>query len=393
MGGGVSSVCAVIGIRKHDSEGQIVMVRGESVVPYDRPPLSKGFLKNPEVTLDDISSKFDSFYEENGVALKMGVTAQAIDRGGKTVTCSDGSDLGYDKLLLATGLRPAVQESWKAIEGVHVLRTISDAEALRSVLPSAKSVLIIGCGYLGLELASAALALGKQVTVIAGGSHPWSAFATPRVGEHIANLGTSQGVQWVFDDPAVDIVAGPLVRTRKGETLRADLVICATGSVPNSEIARDALLACFDGIATDEYFQASDPSIFASGDVARFYDPIMKTHWRPEHHLHAKWSGETAGENMAGAAKPFDKVAYFWSDFLGTHMIQRGHMVSPGSVRVFSDPESGRFIEAHGNWNGKLQMVMAFHDDEPRLDSVSDLADEMIRAGTRLEDVAFRGWD
>lgn len=388
IGGGVSSVCAVMGIREHDSSGSIAIIRDEDTVPYDRPPLSKGFLRNDEMSLDDVSSKFDSFYPENKVDLITGVSATQLKPDVKQVQLSDGRTIGYDKLLLATGSRaimPPVTGS--DLPHVCLLRTLADAEAIRQKLKSASSVVFVGAGYIAIEGAGTALKMGKQVSIVAPDPYPWSGFAGETVGNFVESYYRNLGVSWYLGNTVTEITESGVVLD-DGTDVPADLVIMGTGVLPNVELGEFAgLTAGPEGIHANETLRTSDPSIFTCGDVAYLFDERLGHSWRGEHHLHAKWTGQVAGENMTGAEKAYARVPYFWSDFHEHHMILRGYCDVGDNIQVFGDADSGNVTELVFDSHGVLRMGLAISSDEPQLDPISDTLEAWISEGATLQSI------
>lgn len=389
IGGGVSSVTAAMAIRDRDSEGSIAIVREEDCVPYDRPPLSKGFLKNPEVTLDDISSKFDSFYPDNKIDLVLGNPVSAVDPRAKRVLLKDGSEIGYEKLLLATGAS-AVTPPVRGVDndGVFVLRTMADSAAIRDRWPSVKKVVVVGTGYLGIEVASAVMAIGKEVVLMSRDQYPWGSFASRALGEYMAGYLAGKGVKCEFGQDLVSIDADLTVHgTTRDE--KGDLVILACGVTPNADLAINAGLEANKtrGIVVNGLLQSSDPSIYACGDVAYLFDRGLGEAWRAEHHLHAKWTGTAAGANMAGADEVYDKIPYFWTDFFDQHMILRGYPGGSTDSRMIGDPSTGVVVDLYPFEDGRLRMAIALNPDEPKLDTLSDKLEEMIRAGRKVDSI------
>jgi len=389
LGGGVSSVTAAMAIRDRDANGSIAIIRDEDCVPYDRPPLSKGFLKNPEVTLDDISSKFDNFYPDNNIDLVLGQPAIGIDPHSKKVLMADHREIGYGKLLIATGAsarRPEVPGV--DLPGVHVLRSMADSAGIRAAWPSVNRVVIVGSGYMGLELASAARALDKEVVLVSRDAYPWSSFAGPEIGAFLAGYLAGKGVDCHFGEELRGIDEGFVVRLSNRD-VTGDLVILATGVTPNCRLAVEAGLDGDEsrGIVVNEFLQTSDPSIYACGDVAYLMDRGLGDSWRAEHHLHAKWTGTAAGANMAGADEAYDKVPYFWTDFFDQHMILRGYPCGSLSSRTFGSASSGVMVDLYAFDDGRLRMGIALNPDEPALDPLSDKLESMIREGRTVDSI------
>lgn len=376
VGGGVASVCAAQAIRERDAEGRILMVREEPHVPYDRPPLSKGVLKNLDMGLDDASSKYEVFYEENKIDRMLGVKATNLDRATKTLTLSNGETVTYEKLLLATGSH-AVRPDVPGAEHAHVLRTIDDAEALRTAIMAGSKVVIVGSGYIAIEVASACLHLGKEVHIISRDQWPWQSFVSESTGHFVAEALRARGVDIAFNTEIGRVEANG-VETDYGRLIRGDVVVLGTGVLPRVELAEAGGLAVDParGIIVNEQLATSDPDIFAAGDCA--YIEGHPDGLSGEHHLNAKWQGTCAGGNMAGDNAIYDKVPYFWCDFLDIHMILRGHPERSHSVRILGDRQGGEFTELYENVDGQLVMGIAFSRDEPSLDAISDKLAEGI---------------
>lgn len=363
-------MCAAQAIRDADPEGTILMIREEPHVPYDRPPLSKGVLKSRDVGIDDASSKYESFYVDNRIDRKLGVRATSIDRGAKTLQLDTGESVGYEKLLLATGSF-AVRPNVPGAEEAHVLRTLDNAEALREAIMAGSSVLIVGSGYIAVEVASACLHLGKFVQIVSRDQWHWQSFASESTGRFVADALRARGVEIVFNTELAS-VSKTSVETNYGRTFRADVVVLGTGVLPRVELAEQAGLACdpAHGILVDRELKTSDPDIYAAGDCAYFEG--HPDGFSGKHHLNAKWQGTCAGGNMAGGSEQYDKVPYFWCDFLDYHMILRGHPERSHPVRVLGDREAGEFTELYENADGQLVMGIAFSKDEPSLDPISE---------------------
>ncbi len=371
IGGGVASVCAAQAIREHDTDGRILIVREEAHVPYDRPPLSKGFLKKNDVNIDDISSKYEVFYTDNHIDRKLGCSVTALDPEKHTATCSDGTVVEFEKVLIATGSRAKVPDvPGVNLPGVFPLRSMDDAESIRQALGTATHVLIVGSGYMAFEIASACLTLGKTVDIVTQDPQPWVSFATSATGQFVADLMQNAGVALHAHSPLHSIEPGLAVKAGEKE-FSADLVILATGIVPNVELAYDAGLRVdpAHGIIVNDYLLATT-DVYVAGDVAYFEgEPRGRS---GEHHLNAKWQGAIAGANMAGQNLTYDRVPYFWTDFLDQHMILRGSPDGAHAAKVLGDREKGEFTELYADAHGNLRMAIAFSHDEPSLDKLSD---------------------
>jgi 3-phenylpropionate/trans-cinnamate dioxygenase ferredoxin reductase subunit len=380
IGGGVASVSAAKAIRELDKEGRVLLLTADSYMPYDRPPLSKGFLGNHEVTHDDISSKFDHWYPENKIEVKLETQVASIERASSKVTLKSGESISYGKVLLATGSRARKLEVPGDGMPIFTLRSLSDAIALRDAMDSAKSVVVVGTGFLGPEVASQCAAKGIKTTIVGHGGSIWDRFASPALGEFLTSYYRAKGITLLLNDTVSAIEKGR-VKTASGASAEADFVLLAVGGEPNSELAKNSGLKISEhdgGVISDLYLKTSDENFYVAGDIAHFPDEAVGRPIRHEHHLNAQWQGAAAGANMAGAGKPYEKVSYFFSDFLDLHMIQRGAATSHASTKVIGDMSSGDFVELYGDADGTLKMGLAINREEKKLDPISDKLESLI---------------
>jgi 3-phenylpropionate/trans-cinnamate dioxygenase ferredoxin reductase subunit len=397
VGGGLASVWAAQNIRERDKQGKIVLIGDEPHPPYDRPPLSKNFLTNDEMTPDDPYSKFDDFYPKNQIELHTATRVTGIDRTARTVTLDNGTTFGYDKLLLATGARARPLNVPGADRiGVFLLRHLEEAIQIRQALQQSKRIAIIGAGYIGMEVAASARTRGLEVTIIEPQGHPWARFASAKMGQFLQRYYEQKGVRFLINDEAAAIEgtgeSGPVqsVRTRSGQQVPADCVVVGIGVDLNLELAQASGLEvdAKKGVKVNEYLQTSDPQIWAAGDIAYFKDTAMGKEWHLEHFLNAKWQGQAVGAIMAGEDKPYDQVPYFFSDEFDIHMILRGDTEGGKNTVVHGDMEGAEFTELYYNDAGQVTMGIAISHEESKLDPISDTLERLIRAKTNIKDVS-----
>jgi 3-phenylpropionate/trans-cinnamate dioxygenase ferredoxin reductase component len=392
--GSFAAVWAAQSIREHDKTGTIAIVGDEDHPPYDRPPLSKNYLQSDDYKADDAYSKYDDFYPKNNIDLHKGTGVIAIDRAAQSVTLANGTTLGYGKLLLATGssARPLTVPGANRPQ-VYLLRKLDDAENIRQAFKEHRRLVIIGAGYIGMEVAADARSRGLEVTVIEPKGHPWSKFASERFGRFLQGYYERQGVQFILGKEVVSIdgegTDGPAqgVTTQGGRVVTADFVLGAVGASLNTQLAQEAGLEVDEqqGVRVNEYLRTADPHIWVAGDIAYFTDVALDKQWHCEHHLNAKWQGQAAGANMAGINSPYDRVPYFFSDEFDIHMILRGD-TQGGKHSIFSgDVEGAEFVELYYNDEGRLTMGIAISHDEPKLDPISDTLERLIRARVNIK--------
>ncbi len=393
IGGGPASVAAAQNIRERDPQGRIVLVGGEAHYPYDKPPLSKQYLLKDDYTADDASSKFDNFYPDNGIDLRRGVAATGIDRARRVVTLASGDTIRYEKLLLATGARPRrLEVPGSDLAGIFYLRTVDDAEAIRDAIQNSRRAVMVGAGFIGMEVAAACAQRGLEVTVVEVLDHPWARYASPETGHFLRQYYEARGVWFLLSDGAEAFRGdGRLsaVQAMDERQVAADFAVVGIGVALNTRLARDAGLEVHprEGVAVDAFLRTSDPNIWAAGDIAFFEDRALETRWHAEHHLNAKWQGAAAGAAMAGEQVSYDRVAYFWADVFDIHMILRGDPQAGRNTTVLGDRNGAEFVELYHDETGRLRMGMAFSHDEPRLDPISDKLEELIRARANVRDI------
>ena len=317
VGGGLAVSRAVEGIRSLDQSGSIVLVTEEERLPYERPPLSKAALKGD----DPVSSAFthdESWYSANHVDLRLADPATSLDAGAHQVTLHDGAVVGYERLLIATGSSArALDVPGADLDGVLYLREMPESTALRARFSAGHRLVIVGAGWIGLEVAAAGVEAGCQVTVVEPQPSPLFGVLGARIGGWFADLHRSHGVSFRFGE-GVERLAGDGhvtgVVTKDGQTLDADTVVVGVGISPNTGLAVDAGLTVENGIVTDSSLRSSDPDVWAAGDVASWSSTTLGTHVRVEHWANAHDGGYAAGRVMAGSDEVYDPIPFFFSD-------------------------------------------------------------------------------
>ncbi|HEY3781800.1 MAG TPA: FAD/NAD(P)-binding oxidoreductase [Fimbriimonadaceae bacterium] len=392
IGGGVASVSAAKGIRDNDPDGRVLLITADPLMPYDHPPLSKDFLSNPEMTHDDVSSKYDHWYDTNKIEVKLATRVKGVDRRNHFVILENGDHVEYEKLLLATGSRanPLPKNDEQRGTNIHTLRSFADASSIREKLKTAKKVVVLGGGFLGPEVASQCRSTGHEVMLLTKAAHIWDKFASPGLGAFLNAYYRGQGVNLVENRTVTSVFEDKLF-TSDNQPHPYDLLVVCVGVTLNYELAENCGISFLpdDGIKVDEYLQSpADPDIYAAGDVAYFRDFVMDKEWHLEHHLNAQWQGAVAGANMAGARIPYDKVPYFFSDFFDLHMILRGYSDNAAHTTLFGSFESAEFIELYADETGWLKMGLAISREEKLLDPISDKLEELIRKKVKVSDLS-----
>jgi len=316
VGGGLTAAKAVEELRSAGYDGDVVVFGEEHHLPYERPPLSKGYLLGD----DELESAFvhdPDWYDQNDVDLRLGQRVTGLDTAAKVVR-TDAGDQAYDKLLLATGSTPrhlAMADDSGA--PVAYLRTIEDSQHLKETFASGTSVAIIGAGWIGLETASAARKAGADVTVLESLDLPLLRVLGPEVAQVFADLHTEHGVDLRLgvQVSAIEKADGrAVVHLADGSDVTADLVVVGIGVAPNVELAEAAGLEIDNGILVDEHLGASQPDVYAAGDVANALHPVLGRRLRVEHWDTAIEQGKTAAHAMLGHTPTYDRLPYFFTD-------------------------------------------------------------------------------
>ncbi len=351
IGGGLAGATAAETLREEGWTGSVTIVAVEPETPYQRPPLSKGFLAGKE-GLDALLPYSADWYPEHEVTVLRGIAATAIDTLAHTVTLSDGASLPYAKLLLATGASPRVIP-FKGVEldGVHYFRTKADAETMKALLAvGGHHLVLVGSGWIGMELAATATELGNHVTLLGLEDVPLSAAIGEDLGRVFASRHEEAGVKFLLPSSAAEILGTDgrvtSVLTTTDETLTADLVIVAIGVVPNVGLAEDAGLTTGNGIEVTAGLQTSDPDIFAAGDVANAMHPVTGARARSEHWANAIAGGKVAARSMLGRDAELDDIPYFYTDQfdLGMEYSGYGALTKDAELVVRGSLESREFI-------------------------------------------------
>jgi NADPH-dependent 2,4-dienoyl-CoA reductase/sulfur reductase-like enzyme len=300
-------------LRDEGFDGQIVLLGAEPELPYERPPLSKGYLLGNDAR-DSIFVHPADWYAEHGIDLRMGVTVTGIDRASSAVVISDDSTQHYDRLLLTTGASPRrLNFPGSDRPGVLYLRTVSDSERLRAAFEQGPRVVVAGAGWIGLETTAAARSYGCPVTVLEPQPGALHEQLGPELGAVFTDLHRSHGVEFRFGERAEEFRPG-LVITSAGAEVPADLLVVGIGAAPNDQLAATAGLDVGNGVLTDEALRTTDPSIFAAGDVANSYHPLLGRRVRVEHWANALNGGPAAARSMLDQPVVYDPVPYYYSD-------------------------------------------------------------------------------
>ena len=340
VGGGLAAAKAAQSLRELGFDGRLVLIGDEAERPYERPPLSKGYL----LGTDDRAKIFvhpENWYADHDVELRLGTRALGLDAAARRVRLADGGQVEYAKLLLATGSSPRrLSVPGADLGGVRYLRRVEDSEHLKTVFQPGTHIVIIGAGWIGLETAAAARAAGAHVTVLEAAQLPLLRVLGPEVAAIFADLHRQNGVDLRLGAELVEITgsqgeADGVMLRRGGGRIPADAVVVGVGATPNSDLAQCAGLKVDDGIVTDEHLRTSAPDVSAAGNVANAFHPFYGRHIRVEHWANALNQPQTAAASMLdprGAV--YDLLPYFYTDQYDLGMEYTGHVGPDGYDRV-----------------------------------------------------------
>lgn len=345
-GAGHGAGQVVAALRQHKFDGRIVMIGDEPYLPYQRPPLSKKYLAG-DMPPERLYFKPESFYDDPQIEVLLDTRVTSIDRPGHAVSTDGGREIAYDKLVLALGSRVReVSVEGAGLPGIHYLRSIADVDAIREDMLSRKNVVIVGAGYIGLEVAAVCCQHGLTVTVIELADRVMSRVVSPNVSDYYQLQHTERGVKLLLSTGLAGFEGKRRVRkvlTDTGQELPADFVVVGVGILPNTELADEAGLECDDGIVVDDRCQTADPDIYAIGDCTSHPNAIYGRQLRLESVHNALEQAKTAAGNICGVESHYCQVPWFWSDQFDIKLQIAGLCAGYDEVVLRGDPSGGSF--------------------------------------------------
>ncbi|MEA2294571.1 MAG: 3-phenylpropionate/trans-cinnamate dioxygenase ferredoxin reductase component [Solirubrobacteraceae bacterium] len=367
VGGGLAGAKAAETLRAEGFGGRVVLIADEPELPYERPPLSKDYLRG-EHPREHAQVHDAAFYSDHDIELLTGVAATALDLARHRVELADGRSLGYDQVLLATGSvphRPPIPGA--GLDGVHILRTVADADRLREALRRGGPLVLVGAGWIGCEVAASARQMGVETTLVDVAGEPLEHVLGSQIGGWFAALHRAHGVHVRMGAGVARFDGDKFLEAvvlADGTRIEARTALLAVGIAPDVALARAAGLAVDDGILVDDRLRSSDPDVFAAGDVARAWHPRYGRRIRVEHWSAALNQGPAAARSMLGQDRPYDRVPYFFSDqydagmeYVGLHrredrLVLRGSLDDQRFQAIWLAPAGHVTAGMHVNdWN------------------------------------------
>ena len=346
VGAGHAAGQAAASLRQDGFEGEICIIGSEPHLPYQRPPLSKQYLLGEHGLERGVYLRPEKFYVDKNVEVRTGVTVTAIDIGGKTVTTDAGDVISWDKLLISTGSRPRILNiPGSDLKGIYYLRTIDDVDRIREAMETASNVVIVGGGYIGLEVASVAVTKGLNVSVLEMEDRILQRVTTPEMSEFYHKLHTGRGLHILTNTTVSGFEGdGHVQKVLCGDkAIEADLVLVGIGIVPNVELAAEAGLEIDNGIVVDDHCRTSAPGVYAAGDCTNHPNPLLGRRLRLESVPNAMEQARVAAANMMGGDKVYEAVPWFWSDQYELKLQMVGFS-SDGDTRILrGDKDANQF--------------------------------------------------
>jgi 3-phenylpropionate/trans-cinnamate dioxygenase ferredoxin reductase subunit len=364
VGGGLAAAAAAEAYRKKGGDGTLAIFTQESDLPVHRPPLSKEYLRGDE-SLDKVYVHPEDFYGEHRITVRLESHVERIDLEAKRIWLSGDESVSWDKLVLATGASPRrLRVPGSELKGIYYLRSLRSAQELQAGYNGVRTAVIIGAGFIGMEVAATLTQKGIACTVVDTAPRVWPALLPERASSFIQQVFESHGVRFLFNNSVKALEGDGRVQSvtlGDGTSLPTDLVVVGVGAALNVELAENAGLALDKGVVVDELFRASHPDVYAIGDIANFPDPIAgRIHL--EHWDNALAQGRALGKTLAGGHEPFRHVAYFFSDLFDLSLNMIGYPTGWDHVELRGDLETGKFTTMYSK-NGIVRAALMINDD------------------------------
>ncbi|HVY15004.1 MAG TPA: FAD-dependent oxidoreductase [Rhodopila sp.] len=392
VGAGHAGGSAAAMLRQAGWTGGITLIGDEPIPPYERPPLSKAWLKG-EATAESLALRPAAFYPDSGIALRLETTVSAIDRAGKAVMLSGGTRLPYDILILATGARARrLPIPGSDLQGVLELRSAADADALKAALRPGARLAVIGGGYIGLEVAASARALGAEAVIVERESRVLARVACPLLSQFFHDFHVRQGVA-IETGVQVEALTGTRgmvsgVRVGDGRVVACDAALVGVGAIANDDLAREAGLACANGIVVDLAARTDDPAIYAIGDCTVRPLPLYGRTGRLESVPNALEQAKQAAHAICGKPAPAPEVPWFWSDQYDLRLQIAGIPFDTAEIVVRGDVSAGKFALFHLTDTGVVQAVEAVNASMEFMGGRRIIARRKALTRARIEDLS-----
>lgn len=377
LGSGVAGIAAVDKLVKLGQGDRVGLVSAEAELPYDRPPLSKEFLRGqmeePKLRYHD-----RGYYDKHGVTLLLGQRVTRIAPRERKVYVEGGTPLGFGKLLIALGARPRrLEVPGAALHGIFYLRSLDDSRAIRAAMAEAHRAVVVGAGFIGMEVAAALAERGVEVTVLDVAGWLWPRVLDQRVAAIFETHYRARGVGFAFGDAVAafggDGGAVRAVRTRSGRAFPCDMAVVGIGTeLPLELIPAGVGIEIDRGVVVDRQLRTGHPDVFAAGDLAVYEDPVFARRRRVEHWGHAQYGGALAAQSMAGQPAPYELLTYFWSDTFDLHIESAGDETDYEAIALRGETGARRFTACYLR-GGRLVAYFQVNGEQPERDALERL--------------------
>jgi len=363
VGASLAGGTAAVTLREEGFDGRLVLVGAEPELPYERPPLSKEYLRG-EAPFEKSLVRPPEWYREHEIELRLGTPALRVDPAERAVELAGGERILYDKVLVATGARnrrppiPGLE-----LEGVHDLRTLADADRIRAEIAPGRKAVVVGMGFIGSEVTASLREQGLDVAAVEGFQVPLQRVLGEEVGRTLAALHADHGVQTILGEHVAALEGSGRVErvvTAGGRRLDCDFVVVGVGVEPVTDVVAGTGVELDDGILVDELCRTSVEGVFAAGDVANHHHPIFRRRVRVEHWLNAIEQGAAAARSMLGKGSPYEEIHWFWSDQYDENLQYAGHHTGWDELVVRGSLEERKFVAFYVT-NGVVQAAVALN--------------------------------
>ena len=347
IGAGQSAIQCITSLKKEGYEGSITLVGEEEHLPYQRPPLSKGFLDD-SINKERLYFKKLDFFTENKIQLKLGISATSVDIENNLVNLSDEEKLHFDKLVIATGSRVRLLDfPGNDLDNIHYLRGLDDAENIKKGLEKSKHLVVIGAGYIGLEVAAIASEKGVKVSIVEMADRVMSRTVDPQISDYYLNLHQNNGVKFKFNTSLEEIKGQGQVESvmcSDGTSINADMVIIGAGVIPNTEIAQNSGVSCENGILVDEFGRTNFKNVFACGDCTSHPNKLLNMQLRLESVHNAMEQSKAAAMSVLDKPAEYSQIPWFWSDQYDHKLQIVGISGSHDTVTMRGSTDASKFM-------------------------------------------------
>jgi NADPH-dependent 2,4-dienoyl-CoA reductase/sulfur reductase-like enzyme len=390
VGGGLASARAIKAFREEGGEGSIGLISRDSTLPYHRPPLSKKFLRGE--TYEEPLVEDEAFYSDHGVEVMLETAVSSVDVRERAVAL-DSDSIGYRKLLLATGAWPRrLSVPGTDLENVFTLRTVANSKAIREAAEGAERAVVVGAGFIGMEVTASLNDMGKGVSQIHLGRWLFDQLGVEQLSDELAALYDSKGVDLVLGHEVAAFHGNgrvEAVTTKNGRRVDADLAVVGIGVAPETAFLDGSGIELDNGIVVNDRFETNVPDVYAAGDVANFFDPLFRRRRRIEHWSNANYQGTEVGKVLAGADGRFDTVSTFFTEVFGITIKVFGDAQRDARVVVRGSLADGQLYALYGDENEEVIGALSVGQPE----EIEELLKQQIKAHAPLREFAAEDFD